>query len=644
MKYYLYCSIVTLAYLRFSCSELYAQNLIPNGNFEEYSKYKIDERIKDPYYPWTIHLLSHWKNNSWQVTYCNDSIGTTISKKDYNTIGKNDQCKPSEGNGMVQFLYQNHLPRSSDRFIGGQNWGWGAYLTNLLSNPMKIGSIYKFSMKVYLQKNVQNPVNLESHIGVYFSLDPPEEIKNDLMRVPKFFYDTVKVNEWTEVVFYLKAQCSLKYVTIGAFKDDRFPQKHNINNSSHDDYPYYYIDEVSLIELDSNAKLDSFEVTPFCKYYKEFAKRNISESKWTFHFESNKKELLKDDQKKLDAIFQNNPLNATYCYLINGHTDNSGNENELLSQDRAISVKRYLMDKFQIPEFNLFINAYGSNKPISDNNTNVGRKANRRVELVRLNLDVSSAIYRKALMSLNQNDIHTAVSYFNKWLLSVNDERAILFLFDPHNEKLKFHPSYQDLLRKIKQKYSRYNKPDEAFYLDSIYCLDQKYRTLCFDLKENMGYVGTDDTLYKCSYNLNMDYLEIYDAQVKKLAFPKENNNIIFPKIRDVGSRAVQGLIYILSHSNDTLFIEKYLPLIEQNCMIGESYWHNYALLYDKILMLKNLPQLYGTQYTFIDKEKRKLKLYPVLDLDETNRLRSNFGMGIITNSDEIYYLREVKE
>lgn len=40
-----------------SFSESNAQNLIPNGNFEEHSKYKIDERIKDPYYPWTIHLL-----------------------------------------------------------------------------------------------------------------------------------------------------------------------------------------------------------------------------------------------------------------------------------------------------------------------------------------------------------------------------------------------------------------------------------------------------------------------------------------------------------------------------------------------------------------------------------------------------------
>lgn len=58
-----------------------------------------------------------------------------------------------------------------------------------------------------------------------------------------------------------------------------------------------------------------------------------------------------------------------------------------------------------------------------------GRKANRRVELVRLNLDVSSAIYRKALMGCKTNDIPAAVSYFNKWLISVNDERAILFLF-----------------------------------------------------------------------------------------------------------------------------------------------------------------------------------------------------------------------
>lgn len=164
---------------------------------------------------------------------------------------------------------------------------------------------------------------------------------------------------------------------------------------------------------------------------------------------------------------------------------------------------------------------------------------------------------------------------------------------------MKFHPSYQDLLRKIKQKYSRYNKPNEAFYLDSIYCLDQNTGLCVFDLKENIGYVDADDTLYKCSYNLNMDYFETYDAQVKKLVFPKGNQDTNFPKIRDVGSRAVQGLINILSHSNDTLFIEKYLPLIEPNCMIGESYWQNYALLYDKVLMLKICLNYNGTLIYF---------------------------------------------
>jgi outer membrane protein OmpA-like peptidoglycan-associated protein len=68
---------------------------------------------------------------------------------------------------------------------------------------------------------------------------------------------------------------------------------------------------------------------------------------------------------------------------IGGHTDSSGNEaaNIKLSQDRANSVKRYLVDK-GIPVVQLTPKGYGPSKPVADNATPEGKQKNRRIEFM----------------------------------------------------------------------------------------------------------------------------------------------------------------------------------------------------------------------------------------------------------------------
>ena len=67
---------------------------------------------------------------------------------------------------------------------------------------------------------------------------------------------------------------------------------------------------------------------------------------------------------------------------IGGHSDNLGPEkaNQAISEKRALSVKKYLMDKFSISGDRLTVKGYGSMKPIADNKTPEGRSKNRRVE------------------------------------------------------------------------------------------------------------------------------------------------------------------------------------------------------------------------------------------------------------------------
>ena len=68
---------------------------------------------------------------------------------------------------------------------------------------------------------------------------------------------------------------------------------------------------------------------------------------------------------------------------IQGHTDNKGSSaaNLKLSKNRAEAVKTYLVSK-GIDTNRFKTEWFGSKKPIADNNTEVGRQKNRRVELL----------------------------------------------------------------------------------------------------------------------------------------------------------------------------------------------------------------------------------------------------------------------
>ena len=67
---------------------------------------------------------------------------------------------------------------------------------------------------------------------------------------------------------------------------------------------------------------------------------------------------------------------------IGGHTDSLGSAvaNEKISEKRAESAKKYIMDKFNISGDRMIIKSYGSQKPIADNKSKEGRAKNRRVE------------------------------------------------------------------------------------------------------------------------------------------------------------------------------------------------------------------------------------------------------------------------
>ncbi len=100
-------------------------------------------------------------------------------------------------------------------------------------------------------------------------------------------------------------------------------------------------------------------------------------------FASGSYELLPASFKELDELAEALKKQANLKITISGHTDNTGNENTnlILSQNRAKAVRQYLESK-GVESTRLRSEGYGSQKPRSSNDSEEGRKKNRRVEFV----------------------------------------------------------------------------------------------------------------------------------------------------------------------------------------------------------------------------------------------------------------------
>ncbi len=100
-------------------------------------------------------------------------------------------------------------------------------------------------------------------------------------------------------------------------------------------------------------------------------------------FESDKTILLKESDVALDRLVELLQKNKNMTIEIRGHTDNTGDEktNQKLSEARAKKIVDYLVSK-KVEKERLSYKGLGSTQPIASNDTEEGKKKNRRVEFV----------------------------------------------------------------------------------------------------------------------------------------------------------------------------------------------------------------------------------------------------------------------
>ncbi len=591
---------------------LFSQNLVPNGNFEKHSTFDLS--VGPGSY---ISYLSDWETTgteSFEV-YAHRAFVRKFGQQRLKDGGyiNFDTLNLRNGDAMVKLYYGETCPV--------QDTGCASYIKTKLNTPLELGDVYEVSMWVFTKINPAADTMVYSHIGMFLTRNEIFWKTENRISTDYFFYGRVIPGEWTEIKWYIRALCSMQYLTIGVFKDESFPSLYR----GLDDYFSYYVDDVSIKKVNEDSLSIDIHPTPYCEYYEKENKQRVlnSVTALDLRFETNSSTLDAKDELELDSFYHANLERKDKIFVIIGHTDSEAAENVALSNSRAESVKTYLNDKYKVNKQSMLSFGLGSSYPIADNATSKGRLQNRRTTIRTSDLTIAQLFYRKGLEYLKTDSVGKANIQFTRWIKMVPMAKRIEMLVDPRLNKLKHSEYWKPLVAEVRKGYSLYPDTKNAFFLDSMYFEDQKYRT--YSPYSLNGLIEEIDTVILPEFKFTEKQFNQRDS-MNYLAIRKYLGMNGYPEISKVGRRQSRALGYIILHYFDSLTFERYIPIIKNRCMEGEAEWDMYAMMTDKLCIIKNEPQVYGTQY--VRDTKGQPILYKIDDIQQVNFRRMRIGLS----------------
>ena len=252
------------------------------------------------------------------------------------------------------------------------------YIQARLLEPVKPNTEYYFEFWVRRDYRAQYASN---NIGIFIS--PAPLTRNDaqnkwspILDIVPEYNETKIINpgkpEWTRISGTFKTAQTCHFVVIGNFFDNNALVVERVNPQGQFNNPYYLIDDVAIHEV--KPALPEPEIVEIPEP-KKFSLDHV-------YFETAKWNLLPSSYAELDRLVAFLNENTDIEIEIGGHTDSRGTDeaNQKLSENRVRSVYNYLIDK-GIMASRLTYVGYGEAQPRDTNDTEEGRKNNRRVEV-----------------------------------------------------------------------------------------------------------------------------------------------------------------------------------------------------------------------------------------------------------------------
>ena len=344
---------------------LSAQNLVPNGSFEDYvvcpgSYSQVTAEFRVP---------SWCSINTGSPDYFN-ACSAGEAAVPYNWAGISEAF---DGKAYAGIYVWMNLPKE-----------YREYLHCKLMKPLAKDSLYHVEFRYKLSSYSKFCTD---RIGILLS-DTLTPVSNDLPLDVKptfsFINDsalTLETGSWEVASAEYRARGNEQFLTIGNFFDNKSTHFYRIQFRPAEqpmlaDAAYYYIDDVKVIprflaSQEGEAPLAEGDEPELNKVY---ILKGI-------RFEFNSYALMPVSYATLDSVASYLHNHPALSVRLSGHTDDLGTEeyNRTLSLRRAQSAAAYLISR-GIAARRITTAGYGETRPLAGEDTEKGRNINRRVE------------------------------------------------------------------------------------------------------------------------------------------------------------------------------------------------------------------------------------------------------------------------
>lgn len=350
----------------------FSQNLVLNGSFEDTEKCVAYIGRFDKVLNWS-------KPNRGTTDLFNDCIKSEAGiPKNYN--GNQRALDGHNYAGIYTFSnhdYREYIQgRTTKRLEKGKKYK----LTFHISLAEKSDFAIK-NFAVLLSKNQLNFYNSDKISSRLLKKDKSNKYKLYPIENKRYYDNTER---WIPIEVTFTASGYEEYITIGNFNRNSKTDKIKISRIISQNISYYYIDDVSLVDLASQEIMEKEENSTQIKpKEKSSFKINSIYTLKSIQFEFDKSTLIENSTKELDELIIYLKQNPELKIQINGHTDYLGKAayNQKLSEDRAKSVAGYLISK-GISKKRITSKGYGESQPIDPNEPEDAQAKNRRVEFI----------------------------------------------------------------------------------------------------------------------------------------------------------------------------------------------------------------------------------------------------------------------
>jgi len=346
-----------------------AQNLVPNGSFEQYYKcpgsynYSRDGKI-----------APGWKSP------------TTGTPDLFNTCSIGEAGVPDNWAGRSK-AFNGAGYAGIYLFIYGRPKAYREYLQAEFTNPLQAGAKYTVEFQFKLSSNSKYSID---RIGFLISDSSWHTIEDGVFpaaptyqRINPVIYNQ-NTGYWTRFGFTYEAKGGERFITIGNFSSDKDTRYYLITGSQATEpllyqAAYFFVDDVKVLQISNAPHAPVLTGYPEVKTNEDYVLKNIQ-------FKFNEYVLIETSFAELNRVVDILKYHNTWKVVVSGHTDDIGSDsfNLDLSLNRAGSVADYLINR-GIDPLRIKTQGFGKQTPLQKGNDEATRAINRRVELRFLN-------------------------------------------------------------------------------------------------------------------------------------------------------------------------------------------------------------------------------------------------------------------